>query len=388
VTLILSGSNGLSDVDGSAAAPAIRGTDTNTGIFFPAADTISFVEGGTEALRINSSAQLVTTAGTVALPAITATGDTDTGVFFPAADTVAIVTAGTEDFRIGPVGQFGVQGANYGTAGQVLTSGGAAAPPSWTSAGGSVNVQTFTSSGTWTKPAYAAGSRVLIQCWGGGGSGGFGATNSGGGGGGYNERWLSLSQMGATETITIGAGGAAKTTSGAGNVGGATTVGSLAAAYGGGGGGSGGAGQAGVGGGGGGQLTAGSTGNASGVNTEPGAPLIMTRYDVGSDLTFYQGSAKNTNNFSTSYFDANMHGGGGGGNQSQYTSGNSIWGGGGGGASAVNTAGGTSKYAGNGGAGGATGTAGTQPSGGGGGSTGNPSGAGAAGQVIITVFPA
>lgn len=41
---------------GSAAAPAITTTgDTNTGIFFPAADTIAFSEGGTEAMRIDSS---------------------------------------------------------------------------------------------------------------------------------------------------------------------------------------------------------------------------------------------------------------------------------------------------------------------------------------------
>jgi hypothetical protein len=54
MSLILSGSDGLSDVDGTAATPAIRGTDTNTGIFFPAADTIAFSEGGTEAMRIDS----------------------------------------------------------------------------------------------------------------------------------------------------------------------------------------------------------------------------------------------------------------------------------------------------------------------------------------------
>jgi hypothetical protein len=58
MTLILSGSDGLSDVDGTAATPAIRGTDTNTGIFFPAADTIAFSEGGTEAARFDSSGNL------------------------------------------------------------------------------------------------------------------------------------------------------------------------------------------------------------------------------------------------------------------------------------------------------------------------------------------
>jgi hypothetical protein len=58
MTLILSGTDGLSDVDGSAATPAIRGTDANTGIFFPAADTIAFAEGGVESMRINASGDL------------------------------------------------------------------------------------------------------------------------------------------------------------------------------------------------------------------------------------------------------------------------------------------------------------------------------------------
>lgn len=41
---------------GTVSAPAITTSgDTNTGIFFPAADTIAFTEGGAEAMRINSS---------------------------------------------------------------------------------------------------------------------------------------------------------------------------------------------------------------------------------------------------------------------------------------------------------------------------------------------
>ena len=54
MSLILDGTNGLSDVDGTAAAPAIRGTDANTGIFF-GADIIGFSEGGAEAMRIDAS---------------------------------------------------------------------------------------------------------------------------------------------------------------------------------------------------------------------------------------------------------------------------------------------------------------------------------------------
>ena len=58
MSLILNGTTGISDVDGTAAAPAIRGTDSNTGIFFPAADTIAFAEGGAEVARFDSSGNL------------------------------------------------------------------------------------------------------------------------------------------------------------------------------------------------------------------------------------------------------------------------------------------------------------------------------------------
>jgi hypothetical protein len=58
MSLILDGSVGVSDVDGSAATPAIRGTDANTGMFFPAADTIAFSEGGVESMRLDSSGNL------------------------------------------------------------------------------------------------------------------------------------------------------------------------------------------------------------------------------------------------------------------------------------------------------------------------------------------
>jgi len=54
MSLILSGTDGLSDVDGTAATPAIRGTDANTGIFF-GTDIIGFAEGGAECARFDSS---------------------------------------------------------------------------------------------------------------------------------------------------------------------------------------------------------------------------------------------------------------------------------------------------------------------------------------------
>jgi len=76
---------------GSAAAPAITTTgDTNTGIFFPAADTIAFSEGGTEAARIDSSGNLLvgtTTASSGHLIKVTNTASA--GLIFTGTNSVA-----------------------------------------------------------------------------------------------------------------------------------------------------------------------------------------------------------------------------------------------------------------------------------------------------------
>jgi hypothetical protein len=55
MTLVLNGTTGVSAVDGSASTPAIQGNDSNTGMFFPAADTIAFAEGGVETMRLDSA---------------------------------------------------------------------------------------------------------------------------------------------------------------------------------------------------------------------------------------------------------------------------------------------------------------------------------------------
>ena len=69
--------------------------------------------------------------GSAAAPSITNFGDLNTGMFFPAADTIAFSTAGSERYRIGSAGQLGIAGANFGTAGQVVISGGPSAAPAW-----------------------------------------------------------------------------------------------------------------------------------------------------------------------------------------------------------------------------------------------------------------
>jgi hypothetical protein len=105
MSLILDGTDGLSDVDGTAATPAIRGTDTNTGIFF-GSDIIGFSEGGAEVARFNADAQFVVAAGTALLPVITTTGDVNTGIFFSAADTIDFAEGGVATGQFDSSGNF------------------------------------------------------------------------------------------------------------------------------------------------------------------------------------------------------------------------------------------------------------------------------------------
>ena len=55
MALNITGTTGISGVDGSVSAPALTGTDSNTGITFPAADTIKFSTGGVERMSITNS---------------------------------------------------------------------------------------------------------------------------------------------------------------------------------------------------------------------------------------------------------------------------------------------------------------------------------------------
>ena len=67
---------------------------------------LQFATGATPttALTIDTSQRAAFVAGTAALPAITTTGDTNTGMWFPAADTIAFSEGGTESMRINSSG--------------------------------------------------------------------------------------------------------------------------------------------------------------------------------------------------------------------------------------------------------------------------------------------
>jgi hypothetical protein len=55
MTVTINGTTGIAGVDGSAGTPAVQGGDTNTGMFFPAADTACVATGGVERMRVDSS---------------------------------------------------------------------------------------------------------------------------------------------------------------------------------------------------------------------------------------------------------------------------------------------------------------------------------------------
>lgn len=96
-----------------------------------------------------------------------------------------------------------------------------------------VTTQKFTASGTYTPTANM--TYCIIECVGGGGAGGgttsgAGNTGAGGGGGGgsYARKYFTAAAIGASQTVTIGAGGTAGSAgANAGNNGGDTSVGAI-----------------------------------------------------------------------------------------------------------------------------------------------------------------
>lgn len=143
------------------------------------------------------------------------------------------------NLQLGTAGQVGLGGANYGTAGQVIVSGGANAAPSWAQKI-SVTETVFESSGTYTPNAN--GSYYEVVCIGGGSSASQSNSGSttrvngvGGPGAGGAVVGFTKSQMGNSPiTVTIGAGGAYNTSNSTPQAGGASSFGNYITANGGG----------------------------------------------------------------------------------------------------------------------------------------------------------
>ena len=352
--------------DGTAAAPSITNTgDTDTGVYFPAANQVGVSTDGVARATFNSSGGTIsgsyglvvngqnvalsgdianlslnsslygyfnittntsidgvasisaydtsfnngrvnfqnstvsfsTTAyfspfGTVSAPSISLLTDTNTGIYFPAADTLAVATGGVNRFQAGPSGQLGIGGANYGTSGQVLTSGGSGAAPSWTNVDG-VNIQVFTTTGTYTP---TSGYKWGIAFVTGGGAAGDGTTTSssarvGGGAGGTAIGLLNLTTLGAV-IATVGAGGTG--TTGTGASGGASTLSTL------------------LGNGSSGGTGGGSAGGIINIPGSSGGPAISTTTGGYGGGSFWGGGARGTPSGLTGE-SAQVYGGGGSG---------------------------------------------------------------------------
>ena len=170
--------------DFSIADKIVHTGDTNTAIRFPAADTITAETSGSERLRIasngdfgfNDTAPTAHASGNNTVLSIKGKGSSYSGkIDFKDSDgnidsyinsdnsilqfyadpnsqngntLMRFYVHGAERFRFGAAGQFGI-GTNYGTAGQVLKSGGASAAPTWGSAGGeTTEIYAYVSFGT------------------------------------------------------------------------------------------------------------------------------------------------------------------------------------------------------------------------------------------------
>jgi hypothetical protein len=99
MTVTINGTTGIAGVDGSAGTPAIQGADTNTGMFFPAADTIAFATAGTEDMRIDPSGRVLV--GLTSANTSGANFQVSQGVTFPATQSASSDVNTLDDYEEG-----------------------------------------------------------------------------------------------------------------------------------------------------------------------------------------------------------------------------------------------------------------------------------------------
>lgn len=212
--------NGVSGtVANPTTTPTITLTATPNGILKSNGTTMSAATAGTDYVIPSGNVATLTTGRTISI-----TGDISyTSPAFNGSSN--LTSAGTLATVNSNVGSFTNASITVNAKGLVT------AASEGVSAVVSINRQTFPSSGTYTpSPGMVYAD---IEVWGGGGGGG-GATSTpgrvgaGGGAGGYAKKVVSAATIGASKSVTIGAGGTAgANTGGTGGTGGTTSVGSV-----------------------------------------------------------------------------------------------------------------------------------------------------------------
>lgn len=159
---ITTAARGLSilQADASSAAPVIFTKKSRGTLTAPTAISSGDVLGNISFLGYGTS---FVTSGTIRSVADEIFSGTAAGSHLEFFTTPTSSVTAAERFRIGPAGQWGIGGATFGTAGQVFTSGGASAAPTWATPSTGMSIGGTVTSGTTGSVLFIGAGPVLAQ---------------------------------------------------------------------------------------------------------------------------------------------------------------------------------------------------------------------------------
>ena len=125
--------------------------------------TASSFSGNGSGLTGVAATTLTIGAGTTALPSISPTGDSNTGIFFPSADTIAFSEGGAEAMRVDSSGRLliGISTSGNANGGPLQLSGGITFPATAVAASDANTLDDY-EEGTWTPTISFGGSSVGV----------------------------------------------------------------------------------------------------------------------------------------------------------------------------------------------------------------------------------